>query len=83
MKALQADVDLARLDSLISELDHVGDNELLLEHLQSARTYLLGAMPAECALSLDFAGAAAQEVRDASLRNRIQEEIKSLMDGKK
>jgi hypothetical protein len=79
VKSLQQDSDLAHLDSLISELGHGGDNELLLEHLQSARTYLLGAMPGEYALSLDFASEAAQDVHDASLRGRVREEITSLM----
>ena len=48
------EIALARLDRLIAEVKHfpAGQSDLLLEHLQSARIYLLGAMPHEYEFSL-------------------------------
>jgi hypothetical protein len=42
----ETEADLARLDKMIATLKD-GDADLLKEHLQSARQYLLGAMTEE------------------------------------
>ena len=47
----------------------------LREHLESARVYLLGLMPAEYALSLKMAEGALDGVSDPGLRNRIEQFI--------
>ena len=49
-----SEVAQARLDHLIAEVANSPDphTALLLEHLQSARTYVLGAMPDEYEFSL-------------------------------
>jgi hypothetical protein len=83
MNHLPSNSELNRLDSLIGELDRAGDKDLLYEHLRSARIYLLGAMPEEYALSLDFAREAAHEVRNPVLRHKMDEEIGSLIGGRK
>lgn len=79
MKHLPSSTELARLDSLLAALDHTGDSELLHEHLQSARTYLLGAMSLEYSMSLDFARQAAHNVHDDALRHEMDEGIASLI----
>lgn len=73
---------LTRLDHLIAEVRGSPDGkaELLLEHLQSARTCLLGAMPDEYEFSLVTAMDLAHQATDAALRRAIREEVKVLLD---
>lgn len=75
--ASSAEVALARLDHLIDQVKRSQDSntDLLLEHLQSARTYLLGAMPDEYEFSLVTARQLAPQVTDAALQNAITHEI--------
>jgi hypothetical protein len=76
MQSVQAK-DLARLDEILKQLDQgtAGHCDLLREHLQSARTSLLGSLPAEYALSLNMAADALNCVSDQALRTRIQDFI--------
>lgn len=76
------DADLQRLDELIAELGHSQQNrdDLLIEHLQSARNYLLGAMPEEYALSLQNAKDNLSLVRDEPSRRRLEHTLSSLLD---
>ena len=86
MQSVQID-EIARLDRLLDELskDEVSRDELgqesptkcgfLREHLESARVYLLGLMPAKYALSLKMAEGALDCVSDPGLRNRIEQFI--------
>jgi hypothetical protein len=78
----QRDADVQRLDELLAALGHSQENrdDLLIEHLQSARTYLLGAMPEEYALSLQNARDNLSLVRDATLRQRLESALPSLLD---
>jgi hypothetical protein len=78
----QRDADLQRLDELIKELGHSQENrdDLLIQHLQSARTYLLGAMPEEYALSLQSAKESLSVVRDENARRRWEDTLSSLLD---
>jgi hypothetical protein len=78
----QRDADLQRLDELIKELGHSQENrdDLLIQHLQSARTYLLGAMPEEYSLSLQNAKESLSVVRDENARRRWEGTLSSLLD---
>ena len=51
----------------------------LLEHLHSARIYLLGAMPEEYLLSIESARQALDVVPDSKLRSRIDDSLSSLI----
>jgi hypothetical protein len=70
---------LAKLDSLIT-LVRDSKNNLLREHLQSARVYLLGAMPDEYEFSLQTAKETAAGLTDSSLRNLVLQELTTLFD---
>ena len=63
------DADVKRLDDLIAALRHVQTHpdDLVLEHLHSARIYLLGAMPEEYDLSLRNARQSLRLVAEAAL----------------
>jgi hypothetical protein len=76
----QRDADLQRLDGLIQELGHSQENQddLLIQHLQSARTYLLGAMPEEYALSLRNAEESLSVVREP-LRRQLEDTLSTLL----
>ena len=65
------------MDGLLEELgkETEAQCELLREHLESARVYLVGLMPAEYALSLKMAEEALNCVSDHNLRKRIEEFI--------
>ena len=78
----QRDADVQRLDELIVELGRSQENrdDLSIEHLRSARTYLLGAMPEEYALSLQNARESLSLVRDEPVRRRLEEGLSSLLD---
>jgi hypothetical protein len=72
--------DLRRLDELIAFVGGMNSEEaaLLMEHLHSARIYLLGAMPDEYAASLQSAKEASQWVRDKPLRDALMEALSYL-----
>jgi hypothetical protein len=55
----QIDPQWAHLDALIEKLKSSGEHRLLVEHLQTAHAYLLGAMPMECEHNLELARHAA------------------------
>jgi hypothetical protein len=66
--------EITRLDGLLDELGNETEAqcEVLREHLESARVYLVGLMPAEYALSLKMAEEVLNCVSDHNLRTRIQ-----------
>ena len=72
----------ARLDHLIAEVKHSQDSrtELLLEHLQSARTYLLGAMHDEYRFSLMEAYQIAPQAGDPALERAVVPELGVLLE---
>jgi hypothetical protein len=74
--------DLARIDRLITEVaqSHDVQTDLLVEHLQSARTYLLGAMPDEYEFSLVAAKNVAGALSDTSMRDALTRELAALLD---
>ena len=75
----EREADLARLDEVIGSLKD-GEADLLKEHLQSAREYLLGAMPEEYLLSLEWAGTALDTVSNGDLRRRLEKTLIELID---
>jgi len=78
----QRDADLQRLDEVIADLGHSQQNrdDLLIEHLQSARAYLLGAMPEEYTLCLQNARDNLSLVRDESARRHLEDALSALLD---
>ncbi len=76
MESVQA-TELVRLDRLLKELgsETEAQCELLREHLESARVYLVGLMPAEYALNLQMAGEALNSISDPDLRARVRDFI--------
>ena len=73
-RELQEDIEANSnyLEMLLSDLSTQTENcDLLREHLESARTYLLGAMPAEYQFSLSMAREASNCVSDPRLRRKI------------
>ena len=77
-----AEVAVARLDHLIEKVRQSddGNTDLLLEHLQSSRTYLLGAMPDEYEFSLTTARELAPQVADHDLRGSLTQDLRILLD---
>lgn len=72
---------LATLDQLMANVApfHDDPSSLLREHLQSARVYLLGAMPDEYEFSLAAAMETASELTDAAEQNLVRREVEALL----
>lgn len=91
---LHREYDLMRLDGLIFEIEKAEiekaeiekgggpfrDRDLLLEHLRSARQYLLGAMAVEYAMDLESAALTALGIGGERLRRHVTKEIRALRD---
>jgi hypothetical protein len=71
----------AHMDALIEKLKRTGEGELLIEHLQTAHAYLLGAMPAECEHNLELARDAAREfsARTKLFQDEVNQVVASLV----
>jgi hypothetical protein len=69
----------AQLDELIAKLKRTGQNDLLIEHLQTAHAYLHGAMPEECAHNLEMAREASGALPVKSLAGEVQHTIDGLL----
>jgi len=85
---MQQGKDLKRLDELIAGLggDHGGTQTkgpcgLLLEHVQTARRHLLGAMSGEYSLSLEQAKDSLGCISDKTSRSKTGAILQSLIDG--
>jgi hypothetical protein len=74
------EVDRDLLDGLIAQVQNTHDpnSALLSEHLQSARTYLLGAMPLEYSHNLELAKNTARSLSNRELRDQLQWTIAAL-----
>ena len=72
---------LTRLDHAMNEVSEPseGQCELLREHLESARTYLLGEMTEEYTLSLRLAAEAVNCISNEDRRHRVNEMIDDLL----
>ena len=79
MENVQTSEALGRLDEFLEELgaETEAQCELLREHLESARTYLVGSMPAEFDLSLRMARESLNCVSNQELRSRLEHFIES------
>jgi hypothetical protein len=75
----EREIDLKRLDDMIAALGRSGQADLLIEHLHSARTYLLGAMPEEYLASLEFAKRTLKTVSDGNLRRVLNDALTNLL----
>ena len=76
------EADLVRLDRLIAEVARSNESQtgLLIEHLQSARSNLLGAMPEEYEFSLTAAQEVAGDLSNATLREEVTRGVGQLRD---
>lgn len=70
-----------RLDRLIDEIamPQESECELLREHLESARTYLLGSMPLEYSLTLQLANQVVNCISNRARRERVKKAIDDLL----
>lgn len=78
---LRWEEELGRLDELCALLANGPPSpecEIAQEHVQSARSCVLGAMPAECELDLELARNAIVGITDAATRRSAQEILASL-----
>lgn len=75
-----SEIDRNRLDDMIATLERSTRCELLIEHLHSARAYLLGAMPEEYLVSLQSARSALNTVRDGGLRRAMTDDLANLLE---
>ena len=66
--------NLARIDELLQDLAGGDDTPkgLMREHLEAARSYLLGAMPSEYQFNLDLADGLVSDLDDKDLQDRIR-----------
>jgi hypothetical protein len=73
--------DSGNLDALIARLKHSSSpaSELLIEHLETAHAYLLGAMPRECIFNLNLARTAAGGLPHASLQRDAEETVDAVL----
>lgn len=69
------------IDEILNAIDTPEEAQcsLLREHLETARQYVLGAMPKECAANLKLADEALDCVSDGRLRHRIGERLNQLL----
>ena len=74
------EVDRKRLDDMIAALERSTQCDLLIEHLHSARVYLLSAMPEEFLVALELAKTALNTIRDGSLRRAMSADLANLLD---
>ena len=74
-----SDSRLSQLEELIGDLGGEEDtpNGLLREHLEAARSFLLGSMPTEYHFSLGLAEGVLSEIKDQNLRTRAKEFLQS------
>jgi hypothetical protein len=73
--------ELGKLDELLVLLTKAPpspESEIAQEHIRSARSCVLGAMPAECELNLKLAQSAIGQIPDKATRRSAQEILGSL-----
>jgi hypothetical protein len=65
--------DLDAFDSMLAELHQLPPDQsaLVIEHLQGARNYMAGSMPAELAFNLNLAEAALGDISDSGIKDRV------------
>jgi hypothetical protein len=78
---LQWEEELGKLDELLALLAKAPpspESEIAQEHVQSARSCVLGSMPAECELDLKLAQTAIGSIADIGTRRAAQKILVSL-----
>jgi hypothetical protein len=83
---LQWEDELGKLDELFSLLAQAPpspESEIAQEHIQSARSCVLGSRPAECELNLDLARVAIAHIADTATRRSAQKILVSLPSNRK
>ena len=78
---LQWEEELGKLDELLALLSQAPpspESEIAQEHIQSARSCVLGSMPAECELDLLLARTAIGGIADVATRRNAQKILLSL-----
>jgi hypothetical protein len=78
---LQWEEELRKLDELLALLAQAPpcpESEIAQEHIQSARSCVLGSMPAECELVLKLARTAIGGIADVATRRNAQNILLSL-----
>jgi hypothetical protein len=78
---LQWEEELGKLDELLALLAKAPsspESEIAQEHVQSARSCVLGSMPAECELDLKLAQTAIGQIADIATRGAAHEILVSL-----
>jgi len=65
---------------MIAALEPLREPNPLLEHLHSARVYLLGAMPDEYLLSIESAKQVLDVLPDGNLRSSVDNTLSSLIN---
>ena len=78
---LQWEEELRKLDELLALLAQAPpcpESEIAQEHIQSARSCVLGSMPAECELVLKLARTAIGGIADVATRRNAQKILASL-----
>jgi hypothetical protein len=76
---MKRDRQVKILDELLALVaQHPQEQAIVNEHLQSARTYLLGGMPDEYAANLRLARSALPQIQDEPLRERAASLLDSL-----
>lgn len=75
----RSDPAVSRIDELVRDLAGGDDTSrgLLREHLEAARFYLLGDMPAEYRLNLELAEGLVPDLHDEDLQHRIRAFLRS------
>jgi hypothetical protein len=75
--------DVARIEEFIHDLKNVSGppSDPMLEHLEAARFYLLGAMPQEYQLSLNLVEEVLPDIPNEDLRKRIANFVRSQQTG--
>lgn len=74
--------DLDNLDELLAAIDQCSpadEAEFAHEHINEARTYLLGAMPVEFAVSLELARETLARMNDSEPQRKAQKLLASLL----
>lgn len=76
--------DVSRLDHVIDEVSdpRYSQCELLREHLEAARAYVMGDMPVEYRLTLRLAMEALDCITDHADRHHIKDTLAGLLEGK-
>jgi hypothetical protein len=73
--------EIGKLDELLALLAQAPpspESEIAQEHIQSARSHVWGAMPAECELDLELARTAIGGIADVATRRNAQNILLSL-----